>query len=113
MSMTSRRLNSPTIVFAAAAAILAGAGVAQATELTLVEVLNSPPRTELLRRQIDDFTKANPDITVKIISVPYHTSFEKVTIMFKSGQAPDVVELADRWGGLFVRGNNCSRSKNG
>src|SRR4051794_19529577 len=105
MRLRSRLLQGCAApVLAALAAFMLAPAIADATELTLVEVLSSPPRTELLQRQIADFTKANPDVTVKVVSVPYDTAFEKVMVMFKSGQIPDVIELADRWGGLFVRG---------
>lgn len=78
---------------------------AQAGELTMVEVLTSPPRTELLHRQIAEFEAANPGIKVNLVSLPYDTSFEKLLTLYKSGQVPDVVELADRWGGLYVKNN--------
>ena len=103
MRLPSRMLCSLAVA-AIAASALAAAPAQAASQLTLVEVLSSPPRTDLLKRQIAEFTAANPDISVNVVSVPYDTAFEKVMVMFKSGQIPDVIELADRWGGLFVRG---------
>jgi multiple sugar transport system substrate-binding protein len=104
MRSPSCLLSSFAVAALVASALSAAAPARAASQLTLVEVLSSPPRTDLLKRQIADFTKANPEISVNVVSVPYDTAFEKVMLMFKSGQIPDVIELADRWGGLFVRG---------
>jgi multiple sugar transport system substrate-binding protein len=84
-------------------ALLTATGASAATQLTLVEVLTSPARTELLNAQLAEFAKENPDIKVNLVSLPYDSSFEKLLAMYKAGQAPDVVELADRWGGLYVK----------
>jgi len=84
------------------ACLLFSTCAASAGEVTIVEVLTNPTRTELLNKQIAEFETANPGTTVKLISLPYDDSFEKLLTMFKSGQIPDVVELADRWGGLYA-----------
>ncbi|MDQ0472056.1 ABC transporter substrate-binding protein [Labrys wisconsinensis] len=103
--MSLRRKVASLLAAAASTCCLALAGAAQAGELTMVEVLTSPARTELITSQLAEFEKANPDIKVNLISLPYDSSFEKLLTMYKSGQAPDVVELADRWGGLYVKGH--------
>ncbi|MEZ5668379.1 MAG: sugar ABC transporter substrate-binding protein [Alphaproteobacteria bacterium] len=85
-------------VFAAAAC-----GSAQAeTTLTLVEVITSPQRTELLQGMVDKFEAANPDVSVEIISLPWGQAFEKLATMVQGGQAIDVVEMPERWMSLYA-----------
>ena len=112
MRLPSRMLCSLAVA-AIAASAPAAAPAQAASQLTLVEVLSSPPRTDLLKRQIAEFTAANPDISVNVVSVPYDTAFEKVMVMFKSGQIPDVIELADRWGACSSAASSSSRSIHG
>jgi multiple sugar transport system substrate-binding protein len=78
--------------------------LAQTTKLRLVEVISSPDRTRLLRTQLDQFERLNPGVAVELVTVPWDGAFEKTLLMFKSGQAPDVVEMPDRWGALYIRG---------
>ena len=53
------------MLFGAAIAALASTASAE-TKVQLVEVITSPQRTEFLRKELDEFEKANPDITAKI-----------------------------------------------
>ena len=82
-------------------AVLATPAVAQ-TKLTLVEVITSPPRTELLQSLVDGFEAANPDIEVEIISLPWGEAFEKLAVMVQGGQTIDVVEMPERWMSLYA-----------
>ena len=83
------------------AASIAGAAQAE-TELTLVEVITSPQRTELLQSMVDGFEAANPDVSVEIISLPWGQAFEKLATMVQGGQQIDVVEMPERWMSLYV-----------
>lgn len=91
------------ILLGAAIAALSGAAEAQ-TKVQLVEVITSPQRTEFLRKELDEFEKANPDIKVEIVSLPWGQAFEKFLSMVQAGETPDVVEMPERWMGLY--GNN-------
>jgi multiple sugar transport system substrate-binding protein len=71
------------------------------TTITLVEVITSPPRTELLKGQLDAFEKANPGVHVKLVSLAWGTAFQKLLSMVQAGDTPDVVEMPDRWLGLY------------
>lgn len=88
---------------AAGLAIMAGGALAE-TNLTLVEVITSPPRTELLKKQVAAFEAANPDVKVEIVSLPWGQAFEKFLTMVQAGDTPDVVEMPERW--LALYGNN-------
>jgi multiple sugar transport system substrate-binding protein len=50
-----------TIMFGAGIAALASVASAE-TKVQLVEVITSPQRTEFLRKSLEEFEKANPDI---------------------------------------------------
>jgi multiple sugar transport system substrate-binding protein len=80
------------------------AGLAHAGKLKLVEVVTSPERTRLLQSQLAEFQKANPATSVELITIPWDGAFEKVLVMFKSGQIPDVLEMPDRWTMLYAKG---------
>lgn len=85
------------------AGLLSG-GLVHAGKLKVVEVITSPERTKLLQTQLADFQKANPGTTVELITIPWDGAFEKVLVMFKSGQIPDVIEMPERWSALYVKG---------
>ena len=91
-----------------AAALLAGTLLATPaladTTLKLVEVITSPPRTALLKKQVAAFEAANPGTHVEVTSLPWGQAFEKFLTMVQAGDTPDVVEMPDRWLGLY--GNN-------
>ena len=90
-----------------AAGMLAGTLLAShawaAPKLQLVEVITSPERTKLLQGQVDAFQKANPGITVQITSLPWGQAFEKLLTMVQGGNRPDVVEMPERWVGLYAK----------
>ena len=81
-------------------ALLLSVTLAQ-TQLRLVEVITSPQRTELLQSLVDRFEAEHPDITVEIISLPWEQSFERLLTMTQGGEAPDVVEMPDKWIALY------------
>ena len=90
------------LTMVAAVALLASAGGAAAQTLNLVEVITSPPRTELLRSLVDEFEAAHPGATVEITSLPWGQAFERLATMVQGGQTPDVVEMPDRWLSLYA-----------
>ena len=83
-----------------ALAFLAGSA-ASAETLKLVEVITSPERTEVLQKQVDAFEAANPGMEVEIVSLPWGQAFEKLATMVAGGDIPDVVEMPDRWAGIY------------
>lgn len=76
-----------------------------AAKLTVVEVITSPPRTELLQKMLTDFKAQHPDTEIELISLPWGQAFEKLGTMLQSGQVPDVVEMPDTWQGLYASNN--------
>ena len=88
---------------AAGLAIMASGALADTT-LKMVEVITSPPRTELLKKQIAEFEAANPGVKVELVSLTWGQAFEKFLTMVQAGDTPDVVEMPERWLGLY--GNN-------
>jgi multiple sugar transport system substrate-binding protein len=74
---------------------------AQAETLKLVEVITSPERTKVLQEQVDAFEAANPGTEVEIVSLPWGQAFEKFATMVAGGDIPDVVEMPDRWAGIY------------
>lgn len=97
-----KKLN---ILLAAVAGLAVSAGSALAdTTVKLVEVITSPQRTEFLKKQIAEFEAANPGVKVEVVSLPWGQAFEKFLTMVQAGDTPDVVEMPERWMGLY--GNN-------
>jgi multiple sugar transport system substrate-binding protein len=85
---------------ALAGTFLSAQGLA-ATTVRVVEVITSPPRTDFLKKQFADFEAANPDVHVELISLPWGQAFEKFLTMVQAGDTPDVVEMPERWVGLY------------
>ena len=61
--------------------------------INMVESLTNPTRTVLLKEQIADFQKANPSITVKMISPPTDSGDQKIQTMLQSKTGIDVFEV--------------------
>ncbi|MDI9222850.1 sugar ABC transporter substrate-binding protein [Pantoea sp. EA-12] len=98
-----------TTRFAFKALVLAvGLGTAlssMAAKLTVVEVITSPPRTELLQKMLDEYKTEHPGTEIELISLPWGQAFEKLGTMLQTGQVPDVVEMPDTWQGLYASNN--------
>jgi multiple sugar transport system substrate-binding protein len=89
-------------VMAAVLAFGFASGSAMAdTTVRVVEVITSPPRTELLKKEFTEFEKSNPGIHVDLVSLPWGEAFEKFLNMVQAGDTPDVVEMPERWLGLY------------
>lgn len=90
-------------LLAAVAGLAISASAAMAdTTIKMVEVITSPPRTELLKKQIAEFEAANPGIKVELVSLPWGQAFEKFLTMVQAGDTPDVVEMPERWLALYA-----------
>ncbi|TLV23828.1 sugar ABC transporter substrate-binding protein [Klebsiella indica] len=76
-----------------------------AAKLTVVEVITSPPRTELLQKMLNEYKAQHPGTEIELISLPWGQAFEKLGTMLQSGQIPDVVEMPDTWQGLYASNN--------
>ncbi|CAK4836379.1 unnamed protein product [Aphanomyces euteiches] len=63
--------------------------------LHMIESLTSPTRTDTLKAMIADFQKANPNITVDLISPPFDQADNKITTMLAANQDLDVMEARD------------------
>ncbi|TIS61235.1 ABC transporter substrate-binding protein, partial [Mesorhizobium sp.] len=91
-----------TFMLAAVAGLaISASGALADTTIKLVEVITSPPRTEFLKKQIAEFESANPGIKVEVVSLPWGQAFEKFLTMVQAGDTPDVVEMPERWMGLY------------
>ncbi|PLP58938.1 ABC transporter substrate-binding protein [Mesorhizobium loti] len=89
-------------LLAAVAGLAISASAAMAdTTIKMVEVITSPPRTEFLKKQIAEFETANPGVKVELISLPWGQAYEKFLTMVQAGDTPDVVEMPERWMGLY------------
>ena len=78
------------------AALALFAGGASAAELTLVEVITSPERTEVLEGLVSAWEQETGN-TVEIVSLPWGQAFETLATMVAGGDIPDVVEMPERW----------------
>jgi multiple sugar transport system substrate-binding protein len=88
-----------------AAALLIGIAGAQAwadTTLKVVEVIPSPARTALLQQEFAAFEKSHPGTKIELTSLPWGEAFEKFLNMVQAGDTPDIVEMPDRWLGLYA-----------
>jgi len=77
--------------------ILGGCSIGRSgkIKLTLVESLTSPERTKVLRGIADEFTKANPNITIEIIAPPLDGADQKIQQMLMNKDEIDVFEVRD------------------
>ncbi len=90
------------VLFATAIGLALSAGTALAeSTIKMVEVITSPPRTEFIKKQIAEFEAANPGIKVELVSLPWGQAFEKFLTMVQAGDTPDIVEMPERWLGLY------------
>ncbi len=97
------RLSALTV--AASAWLFLSPAARADTKLQLVEVITSPERTEILKKQVTAFEAANPGTTVDIVSLPWGQAFEKLLTMVQGGNRPDVVEMPERWLSLYANHN--------
>ena len=72
------------------------------TTLKVVEVIPSPARTALLQQEFAAFEASHPGIKVELTSLPWGEAFEKFLNMVQAGDTPDIVEMPDRWLGLYA-----------
>jgi multiple sugar transport system substrate-binding protein len=84
----------------ATAATAALASPALAVDLTLVEVITSPERTEVLEGLVSAWEQETGH-TVEIVSLPWGQAFETLATMVAGGDIPDIVEMPERWLALY------------
>ncbi|WP_040166221.1 ABC transporter substrate-binding protein [Microbacterium gorillae] len=70
--------------------------------IQMVESLTNPARTEIIQGLLDTFEKANPDITVKLVSPPTDQADQKIQQMLQAGTGIDVLEVRDLTVGPFT-----------
>lgn len=99
-----KSLISKGLLGLALAGFLGWAPARADTTVKLVEVITSPQRTEFLKHQLAEVEAANPGLHVEVISLPWGQAFEKFLNMVQAGDTPDMVEMPERWLGLY--GNN-------
>ncbi|SHI65505.1 ABC transporter substrate-binding protein [Wenxinia saemankumensis] len=92
----TRRLT--TLAGASALALIAGG--AAADDLTLVEVITSPERTEVLEGIVSAWEEETGH-NVEIVSLPWGQAFETLATMVAGGDIPDIVEMPERWMALY------------
>ncbi len=49
-----------------------------ATKLTLVEVITSPARTEMLQKMLTEYKAQHPGTEIEVVSLPWGQAFEKL-----------------------------------
>ncbi len=92
-----RRLYQGLTRAALALTLLAGAAVrAQAVEIEYWQY-TFKQRVETIDELIKQFQKANPDITVKHVNVPYDNYRTRIAAAIPAGEGPDVVQLFYGW----------------
>ncbi|MEV0821533.1 ABC transporter substrate-binding protein [Nonomuraea rubra] len=91
-------------VLAATAAVvtllLAGCGSGSSgspdeIRLRMIESLTGPERTKLIKSLIADFERANPGVTVELISPPLDSADQKITQILQTKKGLDVLEVRD------------------
>ena len=74
-----------------------------ATKLTLVEVITSPARTEMLQKMLTAYKAQHPDVEIEVVSLPWGQAFEKLGTMIQSGQYAGVRDIPCSWQWLDAR----------
>ncbi len=99
-------------VVVAAAVVATAAARPQATTLTLWNTMNDE-ETVTFKSVLATYEKANPDVNVNLVQVPFDQRDQKFTTAVQAGQGPDIMraEIADvaRWGSLGLLTDITSR----
>lgn len=97
-SIRLRALGLALVATAVVAAALVATAAArpQATTITLWNTMNDQ-ETATFKQVLADFEKANPDINVNLVQVPFDTRETKFSTAVQSGAGPDIMraEIAD------------------
>jgi multiple sugar transport system substrate-binding protein len=85
------------IALVALVAILVGgcSGNGGKVELNFLEVLTSPERTTMIKGIIADYEKLHPNVTINLISPPYESADNKLTMMLNNNEKLDIIEVRD------------------
>jgi multiple sugar transport system substrate-binding protein len=71
------------------------AGSSGKVELNFMEVMTSPPRTEVIREIIAEYEALHPDVTINLISPPYEQADGRLVMSLEAGEPLDIVEVRD------------------
>ncbi|MCQ6561713.1 ABC transporter substrate-binding protein [Paenibacillus mendelii] len=71
-------------------------------EISFLDVTPSPDRTKYFNEIIAAFEQENPDIKVKLETVPWDQAFNKLTMQGASKTLPDVMNMYPAWLNTFV-----------
>ncbi|UBU10421.1 ABC transporter substrate-binding protein [Nonomuraea gerenzanensis] len=63
--------------------------------LRMIESLTGPERTKLIKSLLADFERANPGVTVELISPPLDSADQKITQILQTKKGLDVLEVRD------------------
>ncbi|MFD0472287.1 extracellular solute-binding protein [Nonomuraea thailandensis] len=95
-------MRNPVLAAAAAVVTLALAGCGSGSSgapdeirLRMIESLTGPERTKLIKSLIADFERANPGVTVELISPPLDSADQKITQILQTKKGLDVLEVRD------------------
>ena len=80
-------MTTRTTLLATAAGLALCPGGASAADLTLVEVITSPERTEVLEGLVSGWEEETGN-TVEIVSLPWGQAFETLATMVAGGARP-------------------------
>ena len=91
----TRALLVVILVVAVSVLVVPGCKADAKVKLTMVETITSPERTKLIRGFLDQFEQAHPDIEIELVSPPYESSDQKLSLMLNTNQPIDVYEVRD------------------
>ncbi|MCP4685188.1 MAG: extracellular solute-binding protein, partial [bacterium] len=72
------------------------------TTITWWQFWTDPTIRPVISSMVEEFEKANPDITVELTDLTWANGHEKIAIAFASGAGPDIVELGSDWIAQFA-----------
>jgi multiple sugar transport system substrate-binding protein len=81
------------------------AGSSGRIELNFIEVMGSPPRTEVIREIIAEYERLHPGVTINLISPPYEQADSRLTMSLNAGEPLDIVEVRDLTASRYVLNN--------
>lgn len=70
--------------------------------ITWWQFWTDPAVKPVITSMVEEFEKANPDISVELTDLTWANGHEKIAISFASGAGPDVVELGSDWIAQFA-----------
>lgn len=98
--MRSPLRTAPAVLVTATTLVLAGCGSGSGSSsgevrLRMIESLTSPDRTKLIKGILADFERANPGVTVELVSPPLDSADQKITQILQTKKGLDLLEVRD------------------